>query len=89
MPEISRFFGIVVRMFAEAGSTHHRPHVHAFYQNWSGVLAIDTIEMLEGDLPVAQARLLEAWSWIHQQELLADWERLRAGRSPFKIEPLR
>lgn len=89
MPEIARFFGIVIRMFAEAGSAHHRPHIHAFYQDWSVVLAVDTIEILEGSLPRAQTRLLEAWAWIHQQELLADWERLRAGHLPFKIEPLR
>ena len=47
------------------------------------------IELIGGDLPRKQRRLVEAWAEIHQHELLADWERLQAGRPPFKIEPLR
>ncbi len=89
MPEISRFFGIIVRMFAEGGGVHHRPHFHAFYQGRSGIVAIDTIEVLGGDLPQAQVRLVEAWAQIHHQELLVDWDRLQAGQPPFHIEPLR
>ena len=33
MPEISRFYGIVIRMFAEPGARHRRPHFHAIYQD--------------------------------------------------------
>ena len=44
MPELSRFFGIVIRMFVEAGGVHHRPHFHAYYQDQSAVFTIDTIE---------------------------------------------
>lgn len=33
MPEIARFFGIIIRMYAEAGGKHHRPHLHAYYQD--------------------------------------------------------
>ena len=46
MPELSRFFGIVIRMFVEAGGPHHRAHFHAYYQDQSAVFAIDTIECL-------------------------------------------
>jgi hypothetical protein len=89
MPELSRFFGIVIRMFVEVGDPHHRPHFHAYYQNHSAVFAIDTIECLGGSLPTAQRRLVEAWVEIHRDELRQDWELLQSGRPPVKIDPLR
>jgi hypothetical protein len=89
MPEIARFFGIGVRMFAEPTAPHHRPHVHAFYQDDVGVFAIDSVELIGGELSRRQRRLVEAWAEIHQTELLAAWDRLQAGRLPGKIEPLR
>lgn len=89
MPEICRFFGIIIRMFAEPGSKHHRPHFHAYYQNDVGIFAIDVIELIGGQLPRAQQRLVEAWAEIHRAELLEDWNRLQKGRPPLKIEPLR
>ena len=44
MPEISRFFGIVIRMFVEAGGPHHLPHFHAYYQGDVGIYGVDPIE---------------------------------------------
>ncbi len=89
MPEISRFYGIVIRMFVEAGGQHHRPHFHAYYQDNVGIFAIDTIELIGGSLPARQERLAMAWAEIHQRELLENWGALQSGRRPFKIEPLR
>jgi len=89
MPEISRFFGIIIRMFAEPAAQHHRPHFHAYYQDAAAVFAFDAIEMLGGELPQRQRRLVEAWAEIHKAELFEDWQRLQAGRPPFKIDPLR
>lgn len=89
MPEISRFFGIIIRMYAEPNAPHHRPHFHAYYQGDVGVYAIDTIEMIAGQLPRRQQRLIEAWIELHHEELLTDWERLQSGQVPFKIDPLR
>lgn len=89
MPELSRFFGIVIRMFVETGAPHHQPHFHAYYQGQAAVFAIDTIACLGGELPVSQRRLVEAWAEIHRAELAADWELLQAGRPPVKIDPLR
>jgi len=54
MPEICRFLGIIIRMFAEPNEPHHRPHFHAYYQNHSGVIGIDTIEIIGGSLPNAR-----------------------------------
>jgi hypothetical protein len=88
VPEISRFYGIIVRMFMEAGAVHHIPHFHAYYQEHVGVFSLDPIELIAGDLPRAQRRLVEAWAELHQAELKADWERLQAGRPPLPIAPL-
>ncbi len=88
MPEICRFFGIIIRMYVEPQAPHHRPHFHAYYQENVGVYAIDTIELIAGQLPRRQHRLVEAWAELHQRELLADWERLQSGQTPFKIDPL-
>lgn len=89
VPELSRFFGIVIRMFVEAGGSHHRPHFHAYYQDHAAVFAIDTLESLGGELPIGQRRLVEAWAEIHREELQADWDLLQSGRPPIKIDPLR
>jgi hypothetical protein len=89
VPELSRFFGIVIRMFVEAGGQHHRPHFHAYYQDHAAVFAVDTIECLGGSLPKPQQRLVEAWAEIHRTELEHDWVLLQSGRPPVKIEPLR
>ena len=88
MPEISRFFGIVIRMFAEQGAHHHRPHFHAFYQEASAAFAIDNLDILGGSLPTPQRRLVEAWAEIHRAELQADWDLLQSGNPPVRIEPL-
>ena len=89
MPELSRFFGIVIRMFVEAGGPHHRPHFHAYYQDQAAVFAVDTIECLGGTLSKTQQRLVEAWAEIHRDELQHDWNLLQSGQPPVKIEPLR
>lgn len=89
MPEISRFFGIIIRMYIEAGGPHHTPHFHAYYQDQVGIYGIERIERLAGSLPTRQERLVLAWAELHQAELLADWQALQNGRPPVKIEPLK
>ena len=89
MPELSRFFGIIVRMYVEAGGQHNIPHIHAYYQDDVAVFAISPVELIAGSLPRRQQRLLEAWAELHQFELQQDWERLQAGGRPLPIDPLR
>ncbi len=89
MPEIARFFGIIIRMYAEPGAPHHRPHFHAYYQDAAAIYAIDSIELIGGSLPRRQRRLTEAWAELYQDELLMNWERLQAGHPPEKVAPLR
>jgi hypothetical protein len=88
VPEISRFFGIIIRMFMEAGAAHHTPHFHAYYGEHVAVFSINPADLIAGDLPRSQRRLVEAWAELHQAELTADWERLQAGRPALPIAPL-
>lgn len=89
MPELCRFYGIIIRMYFEAMEPHHTPHSHAYYQEEVAVYKIDSVELLAGSLPKRQQRLVEAWAELHQQELLLDWERLQTGNPPLPIAPLK
>jgi len=88
MPEISRFFGIIIRMYFEIGAPHHEPHFHAYYQEAVAVFNVESIELVAGTLPKRQQRLVEAWAELHREELIVDWHRLQAGQSPLPIAPL-
>jgi hypothetical protein len=88
MPELSRFFGIIIRMYLEVGSPHHAPHFHAYYQDEIAIYNIDSVELVAGSLPIRQMRLVEAWAEIHREELQVDWHRLQAGQKPLPIAPL-
>lgn len=89
MPELSRFFGIVIRMFVEVGGPHHYPHFHAYYQDEVAIVGIDPVELIAGGMSRRQRRLVEAWAELHQAELMSDWERLQQGLAPQPIEPLK
>lgn len=88
MPALSMFYGIIVRMQSEKGGRHNRPHIHALYGDDEIVVGIDG-EILEGNFPNKQKKLLLAWMVIHEEELKANWELLSNGDGYFKIEPLR
>jgi hypothetical protein len=88
MPEISRFFGIIIRMFSEEGGHHHLPHFHVKYQGDQAVFGLTPIELLSGSLPRKQQRLVEAWAELHVEELIEDWKLLESGRLPRPIAPL-
>lgn len=88
MPELCRFFGIIIRMYFEIGGPHHVPHFHAYYQDDVAIFSLEPIALMAGRLPTRQQRLVEAWAELHQAELLEDWQRLQNGRKPFAIKPL-
>jgi len=89
VPELSRFFGIIIRMYAEVNAPHHEPHFHAYYQDEVATFSLEPIELITGSLPRRQRRLVEAWAELHQAELVADWRRLQSGERPVPIEPLK
>lgn len=86
MPEISRFFGIVIQMYAD---DHAPPHFHARYAGHAARIAIETHEVLAGSLPPRALALVVEWAALHRDELLADWRLARADLPLSKIEPLR
>ncbi len=88
MPELARFFGIIIRMYLEVNEPHHVAHFHAYYQHETAVFSIDPVERLAGTLPKRQQRLVEAWAELHQQELVEDWALLQSGKLPHSISPL-
>jgi hypothetical protein len=88
VPELSRFFGIIIRMYAEPLAPHHRPHFHAYYREFVGVYGLEALELVAGSLPVRQRRLVEAWAELHVEELARDWQLLQEGRRPRPIAPL-
>ena len=88
MPALSMFFGIIVRMQSERGGRHNKPHIHALYGE-NEIVGGGDGEILEGDFPNKQLKLLLAWIAIHEDELKANWELLSKGDGYFKIEPLR
>ena len=89
MPILSMFYGIVVRMYFFDDKQHHLPHVHAEYAGDDAVFAIETGDVVVGELPSSKARLVQAWIEIHRDELMADWQLAINGEEVFKIEPLK
>ncbi len=86
MPTISMFYGIVIRMYNNG--EHNPPHFHVYYQGRNAVFDMDG-NMLEGEMPRAQTKLIAAWAEIHKEELLANWELAINEEPLYKIDPLR
>jgi len=89
MPTISMFYGIVVSLYFYDNKQHNLPHIHVRYQDTKAIFNIETSEMIEGDLPQKQQKLVSAWMEIHHDELIADWELAVVGETPYKIDPLK
>jgi hypothetical protein len=85
VPEISRFFGIVIQMYAD---DHHPPHFHARYAGREVAIAIETHQVLVGGLPPRALALVVEWAALHGDELRADWDLSKAGLPLSKIAPL-
>jgi len=82
MPEISRFYGIIVYMFF---NDHNPPHFKVKYGEFEANIRISNGEILNGDLPVSKLKLVRAWAEIHKDELQKMWD----SKEFHKIEPLR
>lgn len=88
MPELSRFYNIVVKMIYSDDGQHHKPHFHVYYAEYEASVGIDG-ELLAGSIPVKQLKLVQAWAAIHEDELYQAWNNA-VRNIPFgKIEPLR
>ncbi len=85
VPEISRFFGIVIQMYFD---DHPPPHFHARYGTMTARVSLAPVATLESGLPPRALRLTLEWAILHEQELLENWRRIRAGQTPARIAPL-
>ena len=85
MPEVSRFFGIVIRMYY---NDHAPPHFHAEYGDYEVLVALETLAILRGSLPRRALALILEWASLHRNELMTDWERARNGVALEAIAPL-
>jgi hypothetical protein len=84
MPEISRFFGIVIGMFYRE---HGPPHFHAVYGEHKATFEIQT-EQIRGHLPTHARGLVLEWLRLYRVELLKNWEKARSGQPPDPVPPL-
>lgn len=72
MPVITRFYGLIIKMYFQQ-KEHNPPHIHVIYGEYIGAMDIQTLEMLEGDLPPKALSLVQEWMKKYQQELFKIW----------------
>ena len=84
MPEISRFYGIIIYMYI---SDHQPPHFHVIYNEYECWITI-LDGKVTGELPPRAIKLVKEWLKLHQSELKENWSRLQNYESPIKITPL-
>ena len=80
--------GIIIRLYLLDNQHHNLPHIHARYAEFEASLGIAEGDVLAGELPRKQLRLVQAWIELHRDELMADWELAASGELPYKIDPL-
>ena len=85
MPEISRFYGIVIAMYS---NDHEPPHFHAAYGEHRAMIAVADGCLLRGAFPLRALRLVRAWAAAHRSELGREWQLARDSKPLFKIAPL-
>ena len=85
MPEISRFFGIIISMYYDE---HNPPHFHARYGNDYVVIEISSLRIIEGKFSPRALGLVMEWASQRQEELMHNWEAARKNQSLSKINPL-
>ena len=81
LPEITRFYGIVIKMFFKL-KEHEPSHIHALYGEYLGEFNIRTMEMLQGDLPSKAQELVREWLNLHQGELQEMWDTQQIRKLP-------
>nr|VFK39380.1 MAG: protein of unknown function (DUF4160) [Candidatus Kentron sp. TC] len=79
MPEIARFYGIIIKLFF---GDHPPPHFHAVYGECIGLFNIETLEMIEGDLPKRAKKLVIEWAQLHKNELEDMWNKQEFHKLP-------
>jgi hypothetical protein len=86
LPEICRFYGIIIAMFFD---DHNPPHFHARYGGDKVAIEIESFRILDGQLPSRALGLVIEWASGHQSELLENWDLAKNNQAPKKIAPLK
>jgi len=73
MPVLSRFYGVIIKMYFQQRE-HNPPYIHAFYGEYMGAIDIQTLELMEGDLPIRALKMVQEWITIHQEDLMHIWK---------------
>lgn len=81
MPEICRFYGIVIKMFFKP-KEHDPSHIHALYGEHIGIFDLRTMEMTEGDLPLKAQQLVKEWLSENQSRLIDMWSSQKLEKLP-------
>lgn len=87
MPVISQFYGVIIYIYKEIGGHHNKPHIHAKYNEYELSIILDTGKS-EGNMPIKQRKLIEAWIEIHKEELYAAWYTYNNDGEVIKIKGL-
>lgn len=85
MPEISRFYGLIIYMNFK---DHAPPHFHVWYGDYKAIVTIQD-GIVKGEMPQRALKMIFDWLEIHRAELLIDWELAQRGEKLNKIEPLK
>lgn len=89
MPTIASFENIDIKMQKEGGAQHKKPHVHAYFGEHSASFDIDSGDLIVGDFPLRETRLVQGWIELRREELNIEWKTLAAGGAWFTIAGLR
>lgn len=81
MPEVARFYGIVIKMFFKP-KEHEPSHIHALYGEYVGLFDLETMRMMEGDLPKRAQELVTEWLGKYSQELQEMWKKQEIRKLP-------
>jgi hypothetical protein len=79
MPDITRFYGIIIKLFF---GDHPPPHFHAVYGEYNGLFDIETLKLIEGDLPERARKLVVEWASLYRNELMEMWKTQRFNKLP-------
>ena len=82
------FYGILIKMNWGDEGQHRAPHFHAVYGDYEASFSLDG-EMIAGNFPRKQRTLVQAWTSLHEEELLANWKLAANMEETFRIVPLR
>ncbi len=85
MPEISKFYGIIIYMYID---DHNPPHFHVWYDDYQAEITIKD-GIVTGSLPRRALHLVYEWLDLHREELMENWRRLSNSEAALKIEPLK